>query len=82
MDAGPYGCHDARMAGQATKRVTVNLPEKLLRDAESVTGAGITKTIVEGLELVARRRAVEKVLALRGKLDLRIDLDVARERRR
>jgi hypothetical protein len=70
------------MADPATKRVTVNLPAKLLKDAESVTGSGITKTIVEGLELVARRRAVEKILALRGKLDLRIDLDVARERRR
>jgi len=82
MDSRPYGCQYARMADPATKRVTVNLPAKLLKDAESVTGSGITKTIVEGLELVARRRAVEKLLALRGKLDLRIDLDVARERRR
>lgn len=70
------------MASAATKRVTVNLPAKLLKEAESVTGAGITKTLVEGLELIARRRAVEKVIALQGKLDLRIDLEGSRERRR
>jgi hypothetical protein len=68
------------MAGAAIKRVTVNLPAKLLSEAEGVTGSGITDTIVLGLELLARRRAYAKAMALKGKLRLNIDLDVSRER--
>jgi hypothetical protein len=67
------------MAGQI-KRVTVNLPAKLLSEAEEVSGAGITETIVLGLELLARRRAYAKGMALKGKLRLDLDLDVSRER--
>lgn len=68
------------MASQATKRVTLNLPRQLLQDAVEVTGAGTTETVVEGLRLVARRRAYTRAMALKGKLDLRIDLDASRER--
>jgi hypothetical protein len=65
-----------------TKRVTANLPEELLEEAMRATGKGITVTLVEGLELVARRRAYQKLLALKGKLDLELDLDRLRERPR
>ncbi|HEX5097907.1 MAG TPA: hypothetical protein VFV94_00330 [Polyangiaceae bacterium] len=64
------------------KRVTVNLPSRLLSDAQGVSKAGITETLVEGLTLIARRRAAEQALRLKGKLQLRIDLDKSRERRR
>ena len=70
------------MPSQAIKRVTVNLPRELLDDATSVTGTGTTETIVQGLQLIARRRAYGKAMALKGKLDLRIDLDGSRERDR
>lgn len=70
------------MADHAVKRVTVNLPAELLSEAERVTGKGITETLVEGLRLVARRRAYAKAIALRGKLDLDIDLGASRERPR
>jgi hypothetical protein len=66
----------------AIKRVTVNLPAGLLADAEAVTGRGITETLVEGLRLIARRRAHAKALALRGRLDLAIDIGASRERAR
>ena len=68
------------MAERTIKRVTVNLPAKLLGRAEEVSGLGITETIVLGLEMLARRRAYREALALRGKLNLEIDLDVSRER--
>jgi hypothetical protein len=68
------------MVRPAIKRVTVNLPAKLLAAAEEVSGGGITETLVMGLELLTRRRAHERALELKGKLDLRIDLDVSRER--
>ncbi len=63
------------------KRITANLPGDLLADAMDVTGKGITDTLVEGLRLVRRARAYEKALALRGKIDLKVDLEESRERR-
>lgn len=62
--------------------MTVNLPDDLLQEAELVTGRGITETLIEGLKLLAQRRAYAKALDLRGKLDLKIDLDASRERAR
>lgn len=65
-----------------TRRITANLPEDLLNEATRVTGKGITETIVAGLELVRRSRAHAKAAALRGKLQLDVDLESARERHR
>ena len=64
------------------KRITANLPGRLLDDAVAVTGKGITETLIAGLELVRRSRAHHKASALRGKLNLDIDLESARERDR
>ncbi|MDX2051281.1 MAG: hypothetical protein SFV15_02755 [Polyangiaceae bacterium] len=64
------------------KRVTVNLPADLLGTAQRVSGTGITETIIEGLELLRRRQAATRAKALRGKLNLDIDLGVSRERGR
>ena len=47
-----------------------------------VTGKGVTDTLVEGLKLVRHARAYEKATALRGKIQLDVDLDVSRERNR
>ena len=65
-----------------TKRITANLPGRLLDEAVAVTGKGITETLIAGLELVRRSRAHNKAAALRGKLQLDIDLESARERDR
>ena len=65
-----------------TRRVTANLPTELLRTAQDVTGKGITETLVEGLELVRRRRAGHMLRALKGRVTLDIDLDTSRDRRR
>lgn len=62
------------------KRITANIPEVLLREAIEVTGATLTETIIQGLRLVKRAAAFEKAKALKGKLNLEIDLDVSRER--
>jgi hypothetical protein len=70
------------MARAAVKRVTLNLPAALLRKAQSVSQQGITETVVESLELLARRKAAEQARALRGRLKLHIDLEASRERRR
>jgi hypothetical protein len=64
------------------KRVTAQIPEELLNEAMAVTNKEVAETLIEGLELVRRTRAYQKAMALRGKLDLDIDLGASRERGR
>ena len=65
-----------------TRRVTANLPGRLLDEACRVTGEGITDTLVRGLELVRRSQAAGKAARLKGRLRLDIDLEASRERPR
>ena len=71
-----------RPARPAVRRVTANLPADLLARACRQTGKGITETLIEGLDLVRRRAAGERLLALRGKVDIELDVDEARGRPR
>ncbi len=64
------------------RRITANLPEDLLDSAMNVTGKGITDTIVEGLEHIKRTRAHDKLMNLRGKIHLKLDIDALRGRHR
>lgn len=68
------------IAEPVVRRVTANIPRRLLTEAMKATGSGITETLVQGLEMVKRRRAFEKAMHLKGKLRLRINLDESRER--
>lgn len=67
-------------ANTAIQRVTANLPKQLLEEAQSVTQAGITETLVEGLKMLQKRRAYKQAMALKGKINLQINLDTSRER--
>ena len=62
------------------KRTTANLPADLLKEAMHVSGVGITETLVMGLKMLKRSIAYEKAQKLKGKLDLKIDTGVSRER--
>ncbi len=64
------------------KRITANLPEDLIKDAVAITEGTLTETLIEGLELIRRRKAYPKAMELKGNLKLDIDLDVSRERTR
>ena len=76
-----YLCQYLRMSKPSkTKRITANLPEDLVLEATQVTRLGITETLIQGLRLVRRTAAFEKAQALRGKLNLKINLDLSRER--
>jgi len=63
----------------AVKKITVNLPAKLLEQARETTGLGITETIVVGLEEIERRRKRSALRALRG--SVRFELDLAETRK-
>jgi hypothetical protein len=52
----------------ATRKITVEVPEKLLQNAQEATGAGITRTVTEGLRHLASVRAQRELRKLRGKI--------------
>lgn len=56
-----------------SKRITANLPADLLEKALELTGAGITETLVEGLEALLKRGTLEKARRLQGKILIRED---------
>ena len=60
------------------RKITIEVPEDLLRKAQDSTGEGITQTIRRGLQLVAAGRAYEDLRRLRGRV--KISLDVRRLR--
>ena len=64
------------------RKVTVELPEHLLREAQESTGEGVTATIRRGLELVASQSACKSLRKLRGQVAFSIDLRELREDRR
>jgi hypothetical protein len=64
------------------RKVTVELPEALLRKARRATGEGITATIRRGLELVAAGPAYEELRKLKGKVEFSVDWRELREDRR
>ena len=50
------------------KKLTVFVPEELLRKARKVTRSGITPTVRKGLEILAAQDAYEGLRKLRGKV--------------
>lgn len=62
-------------------KVTLNLPKALLTQAQASTGAGITATIRQGLELLAASHAYTQLRKLRGKVKLPLNLRMLREDR-
>jgi hypothetical protein len=60
------------MAKGPLKKLTILLPENLVRAATKATRQGITPTVRLGLKLVAARDAYETLRGLRGKIRLGI----------
>ncbi len=56
------------------KKLTLEVPEDLLKRATKATGEGITPTVRRGLELVAASGAYAKLRALKGKLKFSVKL--------
>ncbi len=69
--------HTALMA-DAVRKITVNIPKKVLERAMRITGKGITATIVEGLQELERREMRSALSSLRGKVDFELDLENTR----
>jgi hypothetical protein len=63
----------------AKKKITVQIPESLLKKAQRASGLGITSTIRQGLQLVAAGRAYAKLRLLKGKVKFSVDLKALRD---
>ena len=58
----------------ANRKITLELPEDLLRKAQACTGEGVTATIRRGLELLATSTAYTELQKVRGKVKFSIKL--------
>jgi hypothetical protein len=65
-----------------TRKVTMELPDDLLRSAQEATGEGITETVRRGLRLVAAGKAYRELRKLRGKVRFSVDIAALRRDRR
>jgi len=64
-----HGCwYDEGMAKEQMKKLTILVPEDLLRRAQRATKAGATPTVRKGLELLAAHDAYEGLRKMRGKV--------------
>ena len=63
---------------KAARKITVEVPNELLRRAQKSTRQGVTATIRRGLELVAARRAYDDLRRLKGRVRFTIDIDKLR----
>ncbi|MFZ0428982.1 MAG: hypothetical protein WAO20_12765 [Acidobacteriota bacterium] len=66
---------------ETDKKITVHVPEELLRKARKQTGQGISATVRQGLKLVAAGQTFQRLRELRGKVTLNVDMDELREDR-
>lgn len=62
-------------------RATLNIPDKLLDEIKNITGEkSKTKAIVVAMEEFLKRKKLEKLLSLRGKVEIDYDWETAEEK--
>ena len=58
----------------AERKITVHVPEDLLKAAQRTSGEGVTETVRQGLRLVAAGEAFRRLAKLRGTVKFSVDL--------
>jgi hypothetical protein len=53
---------------ETSRKITVEVPPELLEKAQRASGAGITKTVRAGLQLLAASQTYARLRRLRGKV--------------
>ncbi len=62
-------------------RTTLDIPEDLIEEARRIQGfKSKTDTVILALREMIRRNRIEEIKGLRGRLDLRADLERSRRR--
>jgi hypothetical protein len=70
---------EVAVMGEPVRKITVNVPEKLLSNALESTGQGITETIIAGLIEIEKRERQQALRLLRGKIAFDLDLERTRK---
>jgi hypothetical protein len=60
------------------RKITVQVPEDDLLEAQALTGEGVTETVRAALKKLRTIRAQQRALALRGKVKFSMTLDEMR----
>ena len=77
-----YGIRAGTLGGVSSNRkITLQLPEDLLRKAQKSTGQGVTATVRRGLELLAASTAYTELRKYRGKVKFSVKLKELRDDR-
>ena len=63
---------------ESLRKVTVNLPARVLESAMKITGKGLTPTLIEGLAEIEKREQRSALRRLRGKVRFDLVLDETR----
>lgn len=63
------------------RKITAFLPADMLETAQAVSGANLTETLRQALEAYNHAAWCERGLALAGKVDIDLNLDLLREDR-
>jgi hypothetical protein len=53
---------------EASRKITVEIPEALLEKAQQASGAGITQTVRTALQILAASDVYDRLLQMRGKV--------------
>jgi hypothetical protein len=53
---------------QTVRKITVEVPLKLLEKAQQASGAGVTQTVRAGLQLIAASQSYARLRTLRGRV--------------
>lgn len=62
-------------------RTTLDIPEEVMSEAQRILGfKSKTDVVIAGLQEIIRRKKIDEIIAMRGKV--RFDLDLAKSRRR
>lgn len=69
------------MAKETLKKVTVNLPAKLLERVQHTTGRGLTETLVTALEELDRAERRRELCSMPGNVDFDLGFDLVESRR-
>jgi hypothetical protein len=67
---------------ETLRKITVQVPERDLENAQAYTGEGVTETVRAALKQFAAMRAQQELLKLRGTVKFRMNInDIKHDRR-
>jgi hypothetical protein len=64
------------------KKISTSIPEKLLEEACLLSGLNQTEALIQGLHELVRKEKRERLISMKGKLKISLNLDRQRERSR